>query len=138
MSLSKDEQIWNPDDNTICTVPSLPSAAYHGTLNGVNYCYPYGSNGTECLGFNQGVWSTTNAGFQHVRGGFHTSWETEGGIYIMGGETRTLTSELARNDGTVTEGFSLRYPIRLMNKSLKTHILYKPVRTTNNIIVYVF
>ena len=111
----EDEQIWKPDDNTICTIPSLPSRAYHGTLNGMKYCYPYGGNGgnkTECVGFNQGVWSTTNAGFQHVRRGFHTSWETEGGIYIMGGESGTLTSELARNDGTVTEGFSLRYPIR--------------------------
>ena len=70
---------------------------------------------TECVGFNQGTWSRTNAGFQHRRS-FHTSWETEEGIYLMGGESGTLTSEFARNDGTVTEGFPLRYPIRFYLK----------------------
>ena len=112
-------EIWKPDYHTICTIPSLPSGTYHGTLNGMKYCGPFGGNyrnETECVGFNQGVWNRTNSGFQHRRR-FHTSWETEEGIYLMGGESGTLTSELARNDGTVTEGFSLKYPIRLMNKS---------------------
>ena len=93
----------------------MPSSSfYHGTLNGMKYCGPYGGNyrnNTECVGFDQGVWSTTNSGFQHRRSS-HTSWETVDGIYIMGGDSSRETSEFARNDGTVTDGFSLQYPIR--------------------------
>ena len=123
---STEVEIWNPDDNTICTIPSLPRGSHHGTLNGMKYCGPYGGNygnETECVGFNQGVWSRTNTGFQHRRS-FHTSWETENGIYLMGGESQTPTSEFARNDGTVTEGFSLQYPIRFyINPTQKETLL---------------
>ena len=42
----------------------------------------------------------------------------------MGGESGTLTSELARNDGTVTEGFSLQYSIRFyLNPTQKGKLL---------------
>ena len=112
--VSTEEEIWIPDDDTICGIPSLPRGSYHGTLNGMKYCRPYGGsygNETECVGFDLGIWDRTNSGFQHRRS-FHTSWETEDGIYLMGGEGSYQTSEFARKDGAVTEGFSLRYPIR--------------------------
>ena len=119
---TSDVEIWNPEDNTNCRIPSMPSSSSsHGTLDGMKYCGPYGGNygnETECVEFNQGVWSTTNSGFQHRRS-FHTSWETVYGIYIMGGDYSSKTSEFARNDGTVTDGFSLQYPIRF-----KTLIIY--------------
>ena len=112
--VSTEEEIWIPDDNTICGIPSLPRGSYHGTLDGMKYCRPYGGNygnETECVGFDQGIWDRSNSGFKNRRS-FHTSWETEDGIYLMGGEGSYQTSEFARNDGTVTEGFSIRYPIR--------------------------
>ena len=94
-------EIWNPEDNTNCRIPSMPSSrSYHGTLNGMKYCGPNGGNyrnESECVEFNQGVWSRTNSGFQHRRK-FHTSWETKNGIYIMGGEGSYQTSEFARNE----------------------------------------
>ena len=127
--VSPEVEIWNPDENTICTIPPFPRGLSHGTLNGMKYCHPRGGNywnETECVGFNQGTWSRTNAGFQHRRS-FHTSWETEEGIYLMGGDGSSQTSELARNDGTVTEGFSLQYPIRF-------YILLK--MKTSNILSY--
>ena len=108
-------EIWNPEEYTNCRIPSMPSSrSYHGTLNGLKYCGPYGGNygnETECVEFNQGVWSSTNSGFQYRRPS-HTSWETLDGIYIMGGDYSPKTSEFARNDGTVTNGFVLQYPIR--------------------------
>ena len=124
--VATEEEIWNPDDNTICTIPSLPSGSSHGSLNGMKYCGPNGGNyrnESECVEFNQGVWSRTNSGFQHRRK-FHTSWETENGIYLMGGEGSYQTSEFARNDGTVTEGFSLQYPTRFYtNPTQKGNLL---------------
>ena len=124
--VSTEVEIWNPDDNTICTIPPFPRALYHGTLSGMKYCHPWGGNyrnKTECVGFNQGTWSRTNTGFKHRRSA-HTSWETEVGIYLMGGDGSRQTSELARNDGTVTEGFSLQYPIRFsLNPTQKGKLL---------------
>ena len=92
----------------------------------MKYCHPWGGNyrnKTECVGFNQGTWTRTNTGFKHRRSA-HTSWETEVGIYLMGGDGSRQTSELARNDGTVTEGFSLQYPIRFyLNPTQKGKLL---------------
>ena len=119
--VSTEEEIWIPDDDTICGIPSLPIRdSYHGTLNGMKYCRSYNlptvyRTETECVGFDQGIWRMTNSGFQHKRI-FYTSWETEEGIYLLGGDDPSFkTSEFARNDGTVIKGFSLQYPIRFYN-----------------------
>ena len=39
----------------------------------------------------------------------HVSWATEDGVYLMGGEIGKKTTELLKEDGSVEDGFSLKY-----------------------------
>ena len=39
----------------------------------------------------------------------HESWETESGVYIIGGYVSGNTTELLKKDGSVEEGFGLKY-----------------------------
>ena len=37
------------------------------------------------------------------------SWVTKDGVYLMGGEYSMKTTELVKEDGSVENGFSLKY-----------------------------
>ena len=39
----------------------------------------------------------------------HVSWATASGLYLIGGYYRGWTSELVKEDGSVEEGFKLKY-----------------------------
>ena len=45
----------------------------------------------------------------------HVSWATEDGVYLMGGSYSRKTTELVKEDGTVEDGFSLKYSTRKIN-----------------------
>ena len=39
----------------------------------------------------------------------HVSWATPDGVYLMGGWWSKKTTELVKEDGSVEDGFSLKY-----------------------------
>ena len=71
----------------------------------------YNQNWCEQLSPATGTWNKTHT-LRQKRSG-HVSWATAGGVYLMGGWTSTKTSEKVMFDGSVEEGFSLKYETRL-------------------------
>ena len=45
----------------------------------------------------------------------HVSWLTKSGIYLIGGGYFKKTSELIKQDGTVEQGFALKYDTMYYN-----------------------
>ena len=54
-----------------------------------------------------GSWTQSHT-LRHKRAG-HVSRATEDGVYLMGGRSSTKTTELVKEDGSVEDGFSLKY-----------------------------
>ena len=42
----------------------------------------------------------------------HVSWATGSGVYLMGGYSGPRTSEKVKEDGSVEDGFVLKYELR--------------------------
>ena len=65
---------------------------------------------TSCVKWSQGDWTESHS-LREERYG-HVSWATASGVYLIGGHYSGNTSELAKEDGSVEEGFKLKYPTR--------------------------
>ena len=104
-----------PSSNTTCTLPDLPEGrGYHSQAGGLacggGYWTPDDAP-TSCDRWTAGTWTRTSHNLRKQRGG-HVSWSTSEGVYLIGGKYSGMTSELVKEDGSVEEGFSLKYETR--------------------------
>ena len=102
-------EIYLPSDNSSCTLlPALPYGRAWHTQDGPWAC---GGIGTEksCDKWSQESWTRSHN--LSVRRDYHVSWATASGVYLMGGiySESSNTSELVKEDGSVSEGFKLEY-----------------------------
>ena len=114
-------EIYNPATNSSCRLPQLPERKYHHTQDGDLMCgggFATDGSMSNCRKWNpdSGTWTqshTMNA-FTGKRFG-HVSWLTKSGIYLIGGGYFKKTSELIKQDGTVEQGFALKYDTMYYN-----------------------
>ena len=76
----------------------------------------YGSHDKFCSAWNSdsGIWNWKFISLPRIRLG-HTSWTPQSGVgtYLMGGESSYRdTTDLVKPDGTVQQGFNLKYDTR--------------------------
>ena len=107
----KSAEIYLPSGNTSCSLPELPEWRRGHTQDGPWACGggKYISTDTSCDHWSEGSW--THISLRELRWG-HVSLATASGLYLMGGEWSLQTSELVKEDGSVEEGFELKYKIR--------------------------
>ena len=107
--------MYIPSSNTTCSLPQLPEARQHHTQDGKLACGgPLNSKTlTTCDKWSAGTWTRTSHKLARQRYG-HVSWSTPSGMFLIGGEhsVSRQTSELLREDGSVEEGFALKYSTR--------------------------
>ena len=100
-------EIFNPVTKTSCSLPELPEERYEHSQDGGLLCG--GENGTTCLKWSPatGTWNQSHT-LRHPRED-HVSWATASGVYLIGGLYSRRTSEKVKLDGSVEEGFTLKY-----------------------------
>ena len=111
-TIFKSVEMYNPATNTTCSLPQLPVERYHHSQDGDLACggRTYGNTLTTCVKWSSGNWTQTHT-LSHKKYS-HVSFNTEDGVYLMGGYGSTETTELVKEDGTVEDGFSLKYDTR--------------------------
>lgn len=100
-------EVYRLSTGQSCVLPSLPDMRHGHTITSLTLCG--GSSPlTSCISFSSGVWVPSHSLAEKRR--FHTTWEREEGVMLMGGEDSPTTTEL------LTEGseegvpaFSLQY-----------------------------
>ena len=107
-------EVINPSGNVSCSPPDLPQPRYYHTMNNNIVC---GGNGgtdtkTSCDQLTTAGWTRSHT-LIHSRQ-YHSSWEVEDGIILLGGFYSGTTSEIAKWDGTTEEMFSMRYDTRYL------------------------
>ena len=73
-----------------------------------------------------GTWTQSHTLRQKRNG--HVSWSTASGVYLIGGTESSRTSEKVKLDGSVEEGFGLKYNIRLKS-GIELIYLHKDIFT---------
>ena len=102
-------EIYNPVTNTGCFLPQLPEGRIQHSQYG----------GLVCGGSSAATWNTcdkwspasgtwTQSHTLRQKRSYHVSWVTASGVYLIGG-WYSSTSEKVKLDGSVEEGFSLKY-----------------------------
>ena len=113
-SAQKSAEIYNPLTKTSCSVPQLPEGRHYHTQNGDLACGGGASQSTRstCVKWSpaSGTWIKSHT-LRQLRA-FHVSWETASGVYLIGGYHHGRTSEKVKVDGSVEEGFKLKYYTR--------------------------
>ena len=101
-------EIFNPVTKTSCSLPQLPEARYYNSEDGGVVCGGESSR-TTCVKWSptSGTWTKSHT-LRQMRS-FHVSWATASGVYLIGGKHSQRTSEKIKMDGSVEEGFSLKY-----------------------------
>ena len=103
-------EIYNPTDNTKCSLPQLPETRTWHTQEGELLCGGLSTEST-CVKWSSESGSWTQSHTLRQRRQNHVSWATEDGVYVMGGQDSSSwrTTELVKEDGSVEDGFSLNY-----------------------------
>ena len=103
-------EIFNPDTKTSCSLPQLPEVRYFNSQDGGLVCGG-GSDDTEtsCVKWSPASGTWTKSHTLRQRRSLHVSWATASGVYLIGGSASPKTSEKVKLDGSVEEGFSLKY-----------------------------
>jgi len=84
-------EVFNPSDKTGCLLPSLPDERWYHTMDSLELCGGY-STRTTCITFTSGQWVTSHALTEERWG--HTSWSTDAGTILMGGDDSGMTTEI--------------------------------------------
>ena len=106
-------EIYNPNTNTGCLLPQLPEGRIgHSVDNGLDCLM------SSCFKWSpvSGTWTQSHTLRQNRRQ--HLSWATASGVYLIGGSYSMRTSEKVKLDGSVEEGFGLKYDTRFYNLHL--------------------
>merc|ERR1711971_202316 len=106
----KSAEIFNPVTKTSCSLPEIPVARWHHSQDGGLACGGRSDNTRKtCVKWSpaSGTWTQSHTLSQKRRD--HVSWATASGVYLIGGGSSPRTSEKVKLDGSVEEGFSLKY-----------------------------
>ena len=106
-------------DGSSCWLPFLPAQRSRHSQSGLVICGGGSEAATlaSCITLEAGVWSqqwTSSHSLQQQRWG-HLSWETEGGIILLGGTdtgARRTTELLTSTSSSTTEQYRLSYDTR--------------------------
>ena len=120
-AVSLSEDTWTP--LTSCHIPDLPQPRWAHTQDGILVCggYGFGQVGEDvmssCLSLGgQGGWRRSHQLLS--RRHEHTSWRTEAGVMLLGGEASYTTSEVVSEESQeVRPSFDLNKPRRCEAKS---------------------
>ena len=114
--IMRTSEIYNPLTNTSCSLPKLPQGRYFHTQDGDLTCGGgYESTKGTCVKWSPASGTWTRSHNLRQRRYEHKSWATASGVYLIGGYGSGVrrTSEKVKDDGSVEEGFSLKYDTRL-------------------------
>ena len=106
----KSSEIYNPVTKAGCSLPHFTDArGTHSQDGGLTCGGGYPSPVKNCVKWNpvSGTWNQSHT-LKETRVG-HVSWATPSGVYLIGGDKNQLTSEKVKMDGSVEQGFSLKY-----------------------------
>ena len=105
-------EIYNPLTKTSCSLPSLPERRYYHTQDGELACgggHGYNIPETTCVKWSPASGTWTRSHTLRQKRYHHLSWATASGVYLIGGYFSKKTSEKVKLDGSVVNGFSLKY-----------------------------
>ena len=104
-------EIFNPDTKTSCSLPQLPEVRYDNSQDGGLPCGGGAGDATRtsCVKWSPASGTWTKSHTLRQRRSVHVSWATASGVYLIGGSASPKTSEKVKLDGSVEEGFSLKY-----------------------------
>ena len=122
----KQVMFYDPNDKTVCKLPSLPIDPLSSTLTGLTVCGGINSvksavsnvfstvnkicNGSreKCLTFNlsTGEWDWSYSMDRFHEG--HVAWNTSKGILLMGGYPNWTSTTLLLPNGKIQPGFQLK------------------------------
>ena len=105
----KSAEIYLPSGNTSCSLPELPEERAFHTQDGPLACGGWGGTNADLTldQWSEGSWTHSHS--LSVGRNNHVSWATASGLYLIGGYYGLKTSELVKEDGSVKEGFKLKY-----------------------------
>ena len=108
-------EIFNPVTKTSCSLPKLPETRNYHSEDGGVACGGHNSIATmtSCVKWSPASGSWTKSHTLRQKRSAHDSWVTASGVYLIGGSFSKRTSEKVKLDGSVEEGFSLKYDTRL-------------------------
>ena len=116
----KSSEIYNPVTKESCSLPQFPYARGAHSQDGGLTCggtYSTPARAKTCVKWNpaSGTWTQSHT-LREARAG-HVSWATVSGVYLLGGygSNSIRTSEKVNKDGSVEEGFNLKYDTRLVH-----------------------
>lgn len=113
----KSTEIYNPVKYTSCQLPQLPEDRYEHSQDGGLACGGNTDDATKktCVKWSpeSGTWTQSHT-LRENRAA-HVSWATASGVYLIGGHYSLRTSEKVKLDGSVDDGFSLKYDTRLFS-----------------------
>ena len=89
-------EVYVPSTGLSCSLPDLPNKRKYHTMDGLLICGGQ-YEGTTCLSFISGEWITSHNLLESRY--FHTSWQTEQGLVLMGGSSSRETTEIVAMDG---------------------------------------
>ena len=111
----KSTSIYNPVTKKICSLPKLPEGRWEHSQDGGLACGGTNTNSlqTTCVKWSSGTGTWNHSHTLKERRVGHVSWATASGVYLIGGDISSGSSEKVNLDGSVEEGFSLKYETRL-------------------------
>jgi hypothetical protein len=91
-------EVFVPSTGLSCSLPALPDYMWDHTMDSLLICGgPSSSTAITCMSFSSGQWINSNT---LVSGKCdHTSWQTEQGVVLMGGNYSPYTSEIVDTAG---------------------------------------
>ena len=119
-------EIFNPVTKTSCSLPQLPETRFWHSEDGGLVCGGGNSDATRknCVKWSpvSGTWTRSHT--LREKRLVHVSWTTSSGVYLIGGQYSGRTSEKVKSDGSVEEGFSLKYDMRLHSAFHQQRLIY--------------
>ena len=89
-------EVFLPSSGLSCSLPSLPDPRAGHTIDNLLLCgggeYPALPSNSACLTLSSGEWVTSHTLVSPRYG--HTSWATDQGLLLLGGQDHFLESEL--------------------------------------------